>query len=293
MPDIGVSFSQKAIELKKQSPNLIRTIEVYNLADLQYVEGDWIFHCQKEDPFVLESALLNLLEPNQIKMTLGNKKMKELLQRHPPKIISFHLGFSAKVFGPASLVDHHAAGSILTREEVFRKFCQSLEIIRGSFLVRELHLLIALENIDYCPNGVSDRNKNYFPGRAFKHICQADFIDSIFESNPDLYLLLDIAHAEISAMALCGGKLRDKAAIVKDYLQHLPLKRLIEIHINAPQFEDSQTKQDAHLPIGPTELEILEWLLNLGLPDFRVVNLECQEKISEQVKQLGLFLKKK
>lgn len=272
--NIGVSFCLEAVECKKQLPDLVKIIEAGSLANLESFAGDWTFHCRKEDPFDWGSPPLNLLKPDQIKLMLSDERMKRLLRSRPPKIVSFHLGSSAMNIKKVPPDDHNEAVSdIAPRKEIFITFCQSLKIIQESFLVRKLHLPIALENLDYHSGG------------AYEYICQPDFINEIFLENPDLYLLLDIAHAEISALALLKGDPKDRLAITKKYLQDLPLDRLIEIHINSPRFENNQAL-DMHLPITGVELEILEWLLSLDLPNFRVINLECEQKIAEQVRQL-------
>ena len=274
MVDIGVSFCQEALECKKRLPGLIKTIEAGSLANLDSFEGDWTFHCRKENPFVWESPSQNLLSPEKIKAVINNKMMETALLRRPPRMISFHLGSSSKMIGKVPPDNHNKAlDEIASCGEIFETFCQSLAIINESFLTRELRLPIALENMDYHPGG------------AYEYICQPDFINDIFAENPDLYLLLDIAHAEISAMALLGGDPKDRLAITKEYLRLLPLERLIEIHINSPRFENGKAL-DMHLPISDTEIEILKWLLSFGLPDFKIINLECVEKVEEQIRRL-------
>lgn len=272
MADIGVSFCREAVECKKLMPELIKTIEAGSLANLEAFGGDWTFHCRKEDPFNWSSPSLHLLKTNQLKLLLDNQEMQKALRVRPPKIISFHLGHSAKVLRQVYPDNHdEAVGDTPSRDEVFETFCQSLEIIQESFLARELHLPIALENLDYHPGG------------AYEYICQSDFINDIFAKNPDLYLLLDVAHAEISAKMLFGGN-------TKGYLQSLPLDRLVEIHINSPRFMNGQA-EDMHLPITCVEAEILKWLLSRGLPNFKTINLECGEKIAEQISQLNIVKK--
>lgn len=276
MSELGISFSLEAVECQKKLPMLVRTIEAGSLANLKSFDGDWTFHRRKEDPFNWDSPSSNLLNPDQIKLILDNERMKKVLLSRPPKIVSFHLGHSARVMRKVPPDNHdEAIREIPGRQEVFTAFYQSLGIIRESFLVQELHLPVALENLDYHPSG------------AYEYVCQPDFINQIFREYPDLYLLLDIAHASISAMALLGGDPQNRLDITKNYLTLLPLDRVIEIHINSPTFENGQLL-DSHFPIDFVEVKLLSWLLSRGLPNLKVIDLECEQNIERQIYDLHL-----
>lgn len=299
MVELGVSFSQEAVKCKRRYPKLIKTIEVGSLLNLMSFSGDFTFHFRKENPFDYSSPSVHLLKPEHLKSALewpstgvDRPSLRSLLMLRPPKIVSFHLGHSVKNVRKVPPDDHdEAVGEIPSREEVFATFCQSLEIIQNSFLVQELHLPIAVENLDYHSGG------------AYEYICEPDFIKAIFARFPDLYLLLDIAHSEISALALLGGPPRfqrgevrptmlggdpqNRLAITREYLKFLPPERLIQVHINAPHFENSQS-YDMHLPIGEIEIALVKDLLEL--PNLRIVNLECTKEVRRQVEMLSKIL---
>ena len=64
---------------------------------------------------------------------------------------------------------------------------------------------------------------------------------------------LDLAHAQISARNMQRGDPRG-------YLAQLPLATVREVHINHP-FDDGMQMLDRHLPIGPGDLDLLQWTL--------------------------------
>ena len=71
---------------------------------------------------------------------------------------------------------------------------------------------------------VGIENNNYYPTAAYNYITDSDFISEIVYEN-QIYLLMDIAHARITA--------RNKNLDYEKYKSGLPLDRLIQLHISA------------------------------------------------------------
>jgi hypothetical protein len=67
----------------------------------------------------------------------------------------------------------------------------------------------------------------YYPTAAYASVCEPSRVAELLES-ADLLLLLDLAHAEVSAFNLGIG--------LPDYLEALPLERLVHIHLSRPRF---------------------------------------------------------
>jgi len=67
----------------------------------------------------------------------------------------------------------------------------------------------------------------YYPTAAYDSVCQPEIAGRLIESG-NLLLLVDLAHAEVSAHNL--------GIVMQDYLEALPLQRLAHIHISRPGF---------------------------------------------------------
>ncbi len=83
-------------------------------------------------------------------------------------------------------------------------------------------------------------------------------------TDANCYFLLDLAHARVTAA------MRRQA--VRDYIQELPLDRLVEIHVSGPrQAQNNDHWVDAHLvdahqSMQEDDYDLLEWVLNLARP---------------------------
>jgi len=100
-------------------------------------------------------------------------------------------------------------------------------------------------------------NFNYHPTNAYEYICEPDTFSALLEE-VGCDMLLDLAHAQISARNMGGASLTP--AIAQAYLKKLPLAKVREIHINHP-FEDGTQMLDRHLPITEQDLPLLRWTL--------------------------------
>jgi uncharacterized protein (UPF0276 family) len=125
--------------------------------------------------------------------------------------------------------------AILRPEKIIQRAEKALQGVRAVFKGR-----VAVENY------------NYFPTGLYEHICRPDFIGRFLETL-DLELVLDLAHAAISAWNL--------GLNFSDYLGEFPLERVAEIHLSKPYFPGKARALavDAHQKPGPGEFD---WLTN-------------------------------
>ncbi|KOF55645.1 MULTISPECIES: multinuclear nonheme iron-dependent oxidase [Clostridium] len=82
--------------------------------------------------------------------------------------------------------------------------------------------------------------------------------------NNDVYFLLDIAHAKITA--------KDHGLDVYDYIKKLPLDRIKEIHLAGSGYNKDGFPIDTHQAMKDEDYKLLDWVLNYSKPD--VVTLE-------------------
>ena len=194
-----------------------------------------------------------MLKPEQIKESIDSfKKYLRCYDVRKPKIISLHLGFSAEDVDITGEDDHnYAISEVYTEADTLKTFSESLRIL--SEWSESLDIPVAVENLDYHEGG------------AYEYICKPEFIKNLLNKNPKINLLLDIAHAEISAHNL-GEEL-------KEYFGKLPLEKVIEIHLNSPD----KRFYDMHLPARKKELKIIRSFKE-DMPNLKVINLEYHSK---------------
>jgi uncharacterized protein (UPF0276 family) len=94
-------------------------------------------------------------------------------------------------------------------------------------------------------------NLNYFPTDAYRHVCEAGFIDEIVHEN-DVGLVLDVAHAIITA--------NNTGQDINEYVHALPLDRVRAVHLSAPGMQGGQWR-DLHAAPTSREYAILDGLL--------------------------------
>ncbi len=265
---LGVSFSPELMKIWKNIQDYVDVVEISNISDLYEINKNWTYHFTRTK----NGEAANLLKPEAIKKHFNREEIKNVLNKKSPEIISLHLGYPAEVF-KKGVYDYPISENV-GRSEAIKKFSESLD-----YLTKSLDIPIAVENLDYYGNG------------AYEYICEPEFINELLDKNKDVYLLLDIAHAEVSAVELEDETPENKLDTTRKYLDKLPLERVIEIHLNSPVLKNNRLMDTYHLPITNVEVTILKNLL--GLPNLDVVNLECKEKIFEQLKELVPLVKGK
>ncbi|MBI4838269.1 MAG: DUF692 family protein [Nitrospirae bacterium] len=149
------------------------------------------------------------------------------------KLFSFDLGPAAEKVGIQDY--YYVAGSeVLSKAEIKRAIRAKLLYVKQRYRGD-----IAIENL------------NYFPTPAYEHVCEAEFINEIVMEN-DVYMVLDIAHAVISAHNLGINKY--------DYLQKMPFNQIKEIHLSAPGIQDGHWR-DLHEVPSADEYELLDFVI--------------------------------
>jgi len=121
----------------------------------------------------------------------------------------------------------------------------------GLILERSLRLLAGLRALLGSAVPVLVENLDYNPGGAYESVCAPGFIRQVVEES-GVDLLLDLAHARISAAALQMD--------VRDYILQLPLSRVRQLHINRPLW-NGERWWDAHQALQAEDEALLEWVL--------------------------------
>ena len=107
-------------------------------------------------------------------------------------------------------------------------------------------------------------NNNYYPSPAYDIVTSGDFISKVVIQN-GLYLLLDIAHAMVTA--------HNQSISYQDYIDSLPLDRLIQLHICQPFLPAGKTGQDKHEePNGEMMDEVIRLIADF--PQIKYLTIE-------------------
>ncbi len=198
-------------------------------------------------PFLLHNGVWNwslghpqaLAEPAILDQTL------ERLALTAAPWLSVHLGFSAahvsfeKSFVPTKVSGMQPVSEPLSRERTLSAVIQNIRALREAIGVPLL-----IENLDYNPTG------------AYEHVCEPAFITEVLAAG-DVYWLLDLAHAQVSASRLGYG--------IDSYLGELPLERVRQLHISGPR-PARDTLFDAHEPLREEDYRLLEDVLSKTEP---------------------------
>jgi len=110
-------------------------------------------------------------------------------------------------------------------------------------------------------------NYNYHPTNAYEYVCEPETFSSLVEEI-GCEMLLDLAHAQISAFNM-------KWPSVRDYLAALPLDKVREIHINHPYNDNGKQMLDRHFPITEADLDLVQWTLE-RTPNAQVITIESE-----------------
>ena len=187
----------------------------------------------------------------------GLRRTRDLVARTATPWTSEHLGFSvAEVDMRDGRV--RCLSPLLTREETHRRIVRHVRTI-----AQTLDVPLLLENLDYVPGG------------AYEYVTEPAFIRHVIE-DADCGLLLDLAHARVSAAAL---GLTDR-----EYLLQLPLDRTVEIHLSGPRWVDGRLS-DAHKPLAAPDYDLLRWTLTHCQP--QAVTLEYRRDAKALLAQLA------
>lgn len=151
--------------------------------------------------------------------------------------LSVHIGFAAATVAYRDAM--RPTSPPLTRDATLTRMVATVHA-----LAAELEVPLLLENLDFQATG------------AYDHVCEPAFVRELLEAT-DALLLLDVAHAQVSASRL--GRTIDA------YLTELPLDRVRQLHVSGPRPRDG-TLHDAHEPLRDRDLELLRELASATAP---------------------------
>jgi uncharacterized protein (UPF0276 family) len=216
--------------------------------------NQFLYHCDLQPIHILpEEEFIHLQKVSEAKKDL--------------KLVTFHCAsccdkpvLKGKCWIPG--------GTTYTREELLQNSINNFKRIREIF---GPNVIIAIEN------------NNYYKTAAYDIVCEPAFITEVVIKN-DLRMLVDLAHAQISAFNM--------GIPFKEYLYALPLERVIQIHLCEPGVDESGDMFDAHKLPSDFELSLVEELKNKYQPEY--LTLEYYKSIPEIVdylKKLKEFIK--
>lgn len=252
------------IQLGMTDCPVVRKLMAQDALHLDYLEvhGPYLEDARRvypHAPMLLHNALYqwSLVNPDGLKYRDCDSLTQKRLALGRSPWYSLHLGFSSET---VDFVETCMVGTspVLPSAQIFERTCRTL-----NELINLLPVPILVENLDYNPGG------------AYETICQPEFICRVMDT-VNVGLLLDLAHARISAAAL--------GLSVREYLLRLPLERVGQIHVNHPESNGTRL-WDAHEALREEDYELLEWSLVRCQP--RAVTLEYNRDEAEILTQTG------
>jgi uncharacterized protein (UPF0276 family) len=208
--------------------------------------------------YLVHNALYDwsLAHPRALDQHDAIARTQSVLARTGAPWLSVHLGFSAAhvKHGEEFML---ATSPTLPREEVVQTIPATIRALAAA-----LPVPLLLENLNYCPGG------------AYEYVCAPDFIAQILEDT-DALLLLDIAHAQVSAEQL--------GLSFEQYLGCLPLERVRQVHVSGTRPRNGMIF-DAHEELLEDQYALLVTVLRRTSP--AVLTLEYQGDEAPLLRQL-------
>lgn len=248
----------------------VRALMTRDELHLDYLEvhGPYLMDARKQYPdlpMLLHNALYqwSLVHADGLNHADCSRQTLDRLALARSPWYSLHLGFSTE---EVDFMGNCMVGitPVLPSDMILERCCRVLTELSGL-----LPVPVLVENLDYNPGG------------AYETICQPEFIREVMDVT-GVHLLLDLAHARISATAL--------GMPVRDYLEQLPLERVGQIHVNHPEWND-QRLWDAHEVLQSEDYELLEWALSRCQPGSVTLEYNQDEAaILQQVERLRRIL---
>lgn len=161
-------------------------------------------------------------------------------------LITFHM---ASRCVEQEIVDgkFYCLGEVLSKEQIYENVRQNI-----AFLTK----IVGDRNID-----IAVENNNYYQTGAYELVTDADFINDLV-AKFELYFLLDIAHAYVTA--------HNSGKSVEEYLNQLPCDKIVQIHIS--QFGwDGEIAYDAHFLPDDETLELTRAICDKYSPKYLTV----------------------
>lgn len=190
-----------------------------------------------------------------------------LVRENNVKMATFHLGscYSKPVIKQGIF---QPGGKKLSPDEIFNNASGNIERFR---LKLNRRIKIGVEN------------NNYFPSGAYGIITEPLFINRLL-SKINLYLLLDIAHARITAF--------NKGVSPDDYIKQFNLAKVCQMHLSRPQ-EFNGCCRDAHEELNKKDWGYFKRIAGL-CPKIEFVTIEYykeEKNLILMLKQLKRILK--
>ncbi|MDR9391807.1 MAG: DUF692 family protein [Trueperaceae bacterium] len=157
--------------------------------------------------------------------------------------LSVHVGFAAAEVAYDGGMQ--ARTPTLPRDVVLARATATLAALRNA-----VDVPVLAENLDDQARPSPDGTRPARP--AYAHVCDPTFPSDLTRA-ADVGLLLDLAHAQVSAAA--------QGRDVHAYLAALPLHRVRQIHVSGPRPRGDGTLDDAHATLRDADLALLAWTL--------------------------------
>jgi len=138
----------------------------------------------------------------------------------------------------------------LSGDEIYNLMSEQIQLFK-----KNLRVPLLLENVPDTPEDRTEYDHHPYSG--------ADNISKIIIDN-DVYFLLDISHAKITA--------EYNGWDMYEYLLGLPLDRVKEIHVNGSGCDEHGNPTDPHAAMTDADYIWLEWVLNRTKPE--IISLE-------------------
>ena len=119
-------------------------------------------------------------------------------------------------------------------------------------------------------------NNNYYPTEAYQVVTDADFIREIVYEN-DISFLFDAAHARVTA--------HNKKLAYEDYKSHLPLDKMVQIHLCQSDIDKNGIAYDAHHLPGKEDWQEIKSLV-LAYPGVEYLTIEFYKDKNKLINSL-------
>jgi uncharacterized protein (UPF0276 family) len=250
----------------------LRSLMARGALELDYIEvhgpyAEAALQAYPQSPMLLHNALYqwSLVHPDGLLHKDGAALTRQRLSLTRSPWYSLHLGFSS------------------AEVDFVGNFMLALSPVLPPDLILERCVRLLLELRALLGDGkmVLVENLDYNPGGAYETVCTPAFISQVVKET-GTKLLLDLAHARISAAALGLG--------VEDYLLQLPLEQVRQLHVNSPGW-NGERLWDAHEALQAEDEALLEWVLLRCQPLALTLEYNRDEKlILSQVVRLRRIL---
>lgn len=242
---LAVNFSEALLSLFAKDPDLpVDLIKVPTIpfpgCFSQFEQG---LALRKLLPHPAQPGVISLGHP-LLQKRFNRELVSKIIALTDPPYLSTHLE-AALDFFPSFKTEQHRFDQDL-KQEMSARFLNSIDLVK-----KATGLQLLLENFPY-----------YSWWRHYKLGSDPSFIAEVCEAG-DCGFLLDIAHARCSAWNF--------GISVEQYLESLPLSRLVEIHLAGVTLR-TEGIRDTHTKLSNEDYQLLEFVL--GKTDPQIITIE-------------------